>query len=84
VNGQEVELCENGKEKSVTKENYEEFIKLLLRKRFDEGKEQMVWIKEGVKLIIDFNIMSMLNWEEVEVRSAGEKIVDIEVLKSIT
>ena len=58
MNGQEVELCENGKEKSVTKENYEEFIKLLLRKRFDEGKEQMVWIKEGVKLIIDFNIMS--------------------------
>ena len=44
----------------------------------------MAWVKEGVRLIIDMNIMSMLNWEEVEVRSAGEKIVDINVLKSIT
>lgn len=83
-NGRVVELCAEGKEKPVTKENYDEFIKLMLQKRFDEGMEQMKWIKEGVQLIIDLNIMSMLNWEEVEVRSAGEKIVDINVLKSIT
>ena len=44
----------------------------------------MVWVKEGVQLIVDMNIMSMLNWEEVEVRSAGEKTVNIDVLKSIT
>lgn len=68
----------------VTKDNYERFIKLMLQARFDEGKDQMKWVREGVQLIIDMNIMSMLNWEEVEVRSAGEKIVDIDVLKSIT
>jgi hypothetical protein len=68
----------------VTKDNYEKFIKLMLQKRFEEGREQMSWIKEGIRLIIDMNIMSMLSWEEVEVRSAGEKIVDINVLKSIT
>jgi len=83
-NGQVVELCDNGKEMTVTKDNYEKFNRLLLQKRFEEGKEQMAWIKDGVRLIIDMNIMSMLNWEEVEVRSAGEKIVDLNVLKSIT
>jgi E3 ubiquitin-protein ligase HERC2 len=83
-NGQVVDLCEGGKDMRVTKDNYEKFIQLMLQKRFEEGKEQMAWIKDGVRLIIDMNIMSMLNWEEVEVRSAGEKIVDIAVLKSIT
>lgn len=68
----------------VTKENYDKFIKLMLQKRFEEGMEQIRWIREGVQLIIDMNIMSMLNWEEVEVRSAGEKVVDINILKSIT
>ena len=83
-NGQEVELCDNGRNMAVTKDNHEKFIRLMLQKRFEEGREQMAWVREGVRLIIDMNIMSMLNWEEVEVRSAGEKIVDIEVLKSIT
>ena len=82
--GQEVELCENGRNMVVTKDNYEKFIRLMLQKRFEEGREQMAWVKEGVRLIIDMNIMSMLNWQEVEVRSAGEKIVDIKVLQSIT
>lgn len=47
-NGQEVEVCEDGKEKMVTKTNLEEYISLVLKTRFDEGKEQISWIREGI------------------------------------
>jgi E3 ubiquitin-protein ligase HECTD3 len=83
-NGQEVEVCEDGKEKMVTKDNIEEYIQLVLKTRFAEGKEQIAWIREGIQLILDTNIMSMLNWEEVEIRSSGDKTVDITTLKNIT
>ena len=83
-NGQEVEVCEDGKEKMVTKDNIEEYIQLVLKTRFAEGKEQIALIREGIQLILDTNIMSMLNWEEVEIRSSGDKTVDITTLKNIT
>lgn len=35
--GKEVELCPDGKEKMVTKSNLDDFIKLLLKARFEEG-----------------------------------------------
>lgn len=79
-----MELCEGGIEKMVTADNLEEFISLLLKQRFAEGEQQMKWVQEGVYKIIPKNILNMLAWEEIEVRAAGEKIVDIDVLKGIT
>ena len=37
MNGKDIELCENGKEIMVNKQNMEEFISLLCEKRFSEG-----------------------------------------------
>merc|ERR1711957_454787 len=42
------------------------------------------WIKEGVHIVIPRHILNMLTWEEVEIRTAGDKIVDLEILKKNT
>lgn len=62
----------------------EEFISLLCEKRFSEGLQQIKWIREGMNIIIPQNIVSFVNWNEVEDRCAGNKVVDVEKLKSIT
>lgn len=68
----------------VTKDNIEEYASLLCKARFDEGKAQMNWIKEGVYVVIPRHILNMLTWEEIEIRTAGDKIVDLDVLKKNT
>jgi len=44
----------------------------------------MNWIKEGVYVVIPRHILNMLTWEEIEIRTAGDKIVDLDVLKKNT
>jgi len=83
-NQKEVELCPGGNSKMVTKANIDEFADLMMKTRFAEGQEQMNWIKEGVYVVIPRHILNMLTWEEVEIRTAGDKIVDIEAIKKIT
>ena len=46
--GDEVELCPAGSEKSVTKQNFEEYIDLVLKARFMEASEQMKSVMSGV------------------------------------
>lgn len=82
--GKVVELVEGGKEKQVAKGNVEEFIALVLKARFKEASNQLKWIQEGMHKIVPANIFSMLSWEEIEIRAAGEKTVDPEKLKGIT
>lgn len=43
----------------------------------------MKWLKEGIEAILDLNILSMLNWEEIEKRACGGDI-EVDILKSIT
>jgi len=47
-NGDEVVLCEGGEERRVTKNSIEEFISLVLDKRFSEGTQQIKAIQEGI------------------------------------
>ena len=47
-NGDEVELCENGQDRKVTKESIDEFIGLVLKARFTEGNQQLEAIQEGL------------------------------------
>jgi len=55
-----------------------------LEKRFTETDKQIEWVKEGVYIIIPKTILNILEWEEIEIRAAGEKTVNIDTLKSIT
>ena len=41
--------------------------------------------REGVRLVLgDLNILTLMDWEQVESRVCGLKTVDVDRLKSIT
>ena len=44
----------------------------------------MNWVREGVKFVIDIQILSLLTWEDVEIRACGSKEIETEALKKIT
>ena len=48
-----------------------------------ESEKQMSWVKEGIKEVIDLNILTFLNWDEIEKRACGGTI-ETDVLKSIS
>ena len=85
-NGEEVPLCPNGANKQVTKENLDEFIKLVLEARFSEAKDQVAALRGGLDIVFEgkINVLSLMNWEQVENRACGEKELDVERLKTIT
>ena len=83
-NGKEVELCPGGKEKDVTHANYKEFIELFLKVRFDEVKKQMESVMKGITFVIKNDILSFLNWDDIELRACGPKNIEIADLKAIS
>jgi hypothetical protein len=82
-NQKTVELCPNGAAKKVTHDNYKEYIELTVKARLSESENQMKWLKEGIKEVIDIDILTFLNWDEIEKRACGGDI-ETSVLKSIT
>ena len=84
--GDEVSLCPGGETKLVTKENLNEFIDLVLKARSAEASEQMKALMEGAKVVMcgNFEAMSYLSWEGIEARACGEKVFNVEKLRSIT
>ena len=82
--GSEAELEANGGEKAVTKANLGEYLRLLCEKRYTEFNYQMKAIKEGIDFVIPLDLLKLFTWEEVESRACGDKVVDIDKLKSIT
>lgn len=43
----------------------------------------MRWLKEGIEAIIDLNILTFLNWDEIEKRASGGDI-ETDALKAIS
>ena len=86
-NGDEVNLKPGEEIEKVTKSNLQEYIDLVLKTRFNEAKEQIEAMREGIKLVFTEELMPVLqvmDWELVETRACGEKTVDIDKLKKIT
>jgi len=84
-NGEEVKLLPDQPDLKVTKENLDQYVKLVLKARFNESEKQLAAIREGIeKVMKNVNVLQLLDWETVEARVCGEKTVDIEKLKSIT
>ena len=72
---------------AVTKENLNEYIELVLKTRFNEAKEQIEAMREGIKSVFTPELMPVLqimDWEQVETRACGQKTIEIDKLKSIT
>lgn len=86
-NGEEVNLKPGEEVEVVTKDNLSEYVELVLKTRFNESREQLDAMREGIKLVFTDEVMpvlSIMDWEQIETRACGEKTVDIDKLKSIT
>ena len=86
-NGEEVNLKPGEEIETVTKENLTEYIDLVLKTRFNESKEQLAAMREGIKLVFTpelLPVLSIMDWEQVESRACGQKTIEIDKLKSIT
>ena len=74
-NGDEVNLKPGEEIEKVTKSNLQEYIDLVLKTRFNEAKEQIEAMREGIKLVFTEELMPVLqvmDWELVETRACGE------------
>ena len=85
-NGEEVDLCEGGESKLVTKQNVDEFVKLCLEKRFSESAEAVKYVREGLSKAVKGNmkIFTFCSWSIFDIRATGEKTIEIDRLKQIT
>ena len=86
-NGDEVNLKPGEEVEQVTKVNLQEYLDLVLKARFNEAREQIEAMRDGLKLVFSTKLMPVLqimDWELIETRACGEKTVDIDKLKKIT
>lgn len=83
-NGETVPVVRDGQNKKVLYEDVEEYNRLVLKTRAEEGLKQMKAIKEGFEIIFPISTLNILNWRDVEERIRGPSEISVEALKSIT
>ena len=65
-NGEQVNLKPGEEVEAVTKDNLSEYIDLVLETRFNESREQLDAMREGIKLVFTDEVMpvlSIMDWE---------------------
>lgn len=67
TDGKDIELIENGKNIKVNWENRQQYIKLVESYRLNEFKTQVEAIKSGLGTIVPNQLLSLFNWQELEV-----------------
>ena len=84
LNGNEIELIENGRNIDVTLENIDLYIETIQYKIIEELNDKIKFIKDGLYSAIEKNILQILNWEQLEVMVCGEIIFNLEDFKKHT
>ena len=83
-NGNEVEICPNGRNINLTYDNRMLYCELAEKARLNEGKVQMDAIRSGLEKVIPVGLLKLLSWNELEMLVCGKPILDIELLKENT
>ena len=83
-NGETIPLVTGGADKPVLFEEVEEYHKLVLKTRAEEGHKQMEAMKEGFEIVFPTSILTILSWRDVEERVRGPSEISVAALKSIT
>ena len=84
LNGNEIELIDNGRNIDVTLENIDLYIETIQYKIMEELKDKIKYIKDGLYSAIEKNILQILNLEQFEVMVCGEIVFNIEDFKKHT
>ena len=82
-NGETVSLIPDG-EKMVTYDDRLEYCNLVKKKRMIESKLQIDAIRRGLSKVIPSEILSLLTWQELELKVCGNPEISIEALKKST
>lgn len=83
-NGETVSLVPDGSERLVTYEERFEYCHLVKEKRMSESDAQIKALRAGMCKVIPQDILSLLTWQELEVKVCGSPEISIEKLKSST
>ena len=83
-NAQEIELVPSGKDIKVTKANFNDYIKLMVRARINEASVQMKAILDGISSVVSLSLLQIFTWKQIEIRATGSKTLNIQKLKSIS
>ena len=83
-NGETVPIIEDGENKKVTFDEVDEYHKLVIKARAEEGMKQIKALREGFEIIFPMSILGILSWRDVEERVRGPSEISVAALKSIT
>ena len=80
-NGETVPLLQGGAEKMVTYENRVDYCKMVKEQRMNENNVQINAIRDGLISVIPTELLSLLTWQELELKVCGNPEVSVEALK---
>lgn len=84
TDGQEIPLCENGKDIPVSRGNYEEWVRRTLEYKLHEFDVQVEAIRRGLATIVPQRLLMLFTWEELELFVCGEPKTDLRLLRDKT
>ena len=84
LDGNVVELKDNGVDINVTIDNYKEFIELYTSYKLNEVSQQIDAIKRGIRTIVPISLLPLFTCDELEQMICGNREIDIEYLRSNT
>ena len=79
-----VDLIDNGRNIQVTYENKQDFIKAVLKVRFQESTKQIKALREGLAKVVPIGLLNLITWKQLEEWVCGKPSVDLELLKKHT
>lgn len=80
-NGETVPLLPGGGEKLVTYDNRLDYCKLVKEKRLNESNLQIDAIRDGLVSVIPAELLSLITWQELELRVCGNPEISVEALR---
>jgi len=82
--GSEIELCEDGKNRTVTLDNFEEFLDAVAHGRLHESAIALHAVRDGLCSVVPAAILPILTWEELQLHICGRQEINIDLLESNT
>ena len=83
-NGETVPLMPGGGDKLVTYDNRLRYCELVKERRMNENKVQIDAIRDGMTSVIPAELLSLITWQELELKVCGNPEVSVEALKKST
>lgn len=79
-----VELRPGGAQQRVEYKERYQYVRDVVKARLFESRLQMHYVKLGLYSIVPREALSLLTWQELELRVCGEPTLDVQVLKRVT